>query len=140
MRKQFRRCLLCGRLVAALKGDYCSDRCAALADDGYASPTQSQFALRPPTSTFDARVTVTGPIPETLPEPCAYLGAIGNPRSGRHLVRFGAEGWDDIETTLAELRESAGEEGVELFTLQRFARGGLGPPRTPRASSEWRSP
>jgi hypothetical protein len=140
VREQFRRCLLCGRLAAALEGDFCSDRCAALADEGYASPTHSRFALRPPTSTFDVRVTVTGPIPEALPQSCIHLGAVGNPRSGRQLVRFGAEDWDEIETTLAELRDSAGEERVQLFTLQRFARGGLGPPRGPRPSSDWRSP
>jgi hypothetical protein len=116
------RCRLCGRLAVRLEAGYCSARCRQLAA-GYASPPHAAAALAAPVTTCQATLLLTGPLPEALPAGCASIGRTG----GRHLLRLGADSWDDLDAAIEEIGGTCGEDAVEIFTLQQFAGGGLAP-------------
>jgi hypothetical protein len=116
------RCGLCGRLAVRLEAGYCSARCRELAA-GYVSPRHAAAALAAPATTYQATLLVTGPLPEALPTGCAPIGRTG----ARHLLRLGADSWDDLDAAIDEVAGACGEDAVEIFTLQQFAGGGLAP-------------
>lgn len=122
------RCGLCGRLAARLDAGYCSVRCRSLADAGYTSPQHPAAALAPPSTAVEARVFVTGSLPEPLPDGCAAIAALAGERT---VVRVGADDWEGLDAVLAELRDSTQQHDVEIFTLQQFTPGGLAVPAQP---------
>ena len=116
---------MCGRLVPRLEGDHCSDRCRELAEGGYVSPTISPAALYPPASALDAQVILVGPPTTSLPPACVHLGPMRSALGERQMLRIAVESYAELTDVVAELRSIAGNESVELFTVQRFAPGGL---------------
>jgi hypothetical protein len=112
------RCGMCGRFAVRLDGGYCSGRCRELAR-GYASPRHSPAALAAPTTACVATLLVSGPLPAGC-TPVASTGA-------RHVLRLGADGWDELDAAIAEVAGACTEDAVEVFTLQQFAGGGLAP-------------
>jgi hypothetical protein len=84
------RCPLCGRLAVSLADGYCSARCRSLADAGYTSPTHPTAALAPPTTTLEARVFISGELPDPLPAGCA---AIAETPGARSVLRVSADDW-----------------------------------------------
>jgi hypothetical protein len=129
MSDRFPRCNMCGRLVLRLAGEFCSDQCQKLARSGYASPQFSQEALRPPNRMLDARAIVTGRVPHQLPRGCSHIGTIGQPASGRELIRISADSWKELERVIDDLRVSVRPALVEVLTFQRFVSGGLPAPQ-----------
>jgi hypothetical protein len=116
---------MCGRLVPRLEGDHCSNRCRGLAEGGYVSPTISRAALHPPASALDAQVILVGPPTTSLPSACVHLGPIRSALGERQMLRIAVEGYAELGDVVAELRSIAGNEGVDLFAVQRFAPDGL---------------
>jgi len=128
MRERFRNCGICGRLTAAMTADHCSERCSELAREGYTSPVQPPAALRPPGTMYEARLIVGDLGPQALPDGFARIGSVGSDPARGELVRVGAESRDELYAALAELVDAVGEGSVQLYTLQRFAAGGLSEP------------
>ena len=118
------RCRLCGRLAVNLADGYCSERCRSLADAGYTSPRHLDAALAPPTTAVEARVFVTGELPDRLPAGCAVIAQSGDERLA---VRVAADDWDELDRVLADLGDASRGGAVEIFTLQQFTAGGLVP-------------
>lgn len=121
------RCPLCGRLAVILTDEYCSARCRSLADAGYVSPTHPTAALAAPATAVEARVFVTGELPDPLPPRCA---AILQNADNRSVLRVSADDWDELDGVLADLRDASRSGAVEIFTLQQFTAGGLVPTST----------
>jgi hypothetical protein len=95
-----------------------------LGDAGYTSPTHPAAALAAPTTAVEARVFVSGELPDPLPAGCA---AIAETRGARSVLRVSADDWEELDGVLGDLRDAAPSGVVEIFTLQQFTTGGLRP-------------
>jgi hypothetical protein len=75
----------------------------------------------------EARVFVSGALPDPLPAGCATIVEAADERS---VLRVAADDWEELDGVLAELRDASGSGAVEIFTLQQFTAGGLLPHNT----------
>jgi len=119
-------CGFCGRPAPRLTDGFCSERCAARAGGAYRLAAHAELALTPPDRRFEARVLCPDP---GAVDPEAIVSRVGNQAIA--LVRSDSR---------AGIDEFVERTGGRIFTLQRFAPGGIAAPGSRRGDDQTEVP